>query len=162
MTLRGKKRVLTMLSAALCLSAAGVLAWGFAAPQWPAVSDDSAAVRRKPEGPGTDRVPDRRLASSDFEGSWQRPLRRPLYDPPPPAPKPVKKKPTPPLRARLLATMIEPANSMAMLELSGGDVVFRKVGETIGKEDADATIAEIRPGTVLVRRGEEETRLQVE
>jgi hypothetical protein len=99
---------------------------------------------------------------SQFEAYWDRPLRRPLFDAPPPAPKHVEKKPLPPIRAKLLATMIESEDSTAILKLGRGEVVFRKVGEAIGEEDSDAKVAKIEPSFVVVRRGDGETRLTID
>ena len=58
---------------------------------------------------------------------------------PPPPPKPVERKVLPPIRARLLATMIEAENSTAVLRLATGEVVFRKVGQPLGNGESNAT-----------------------
>jgi hypothetical protein len=102
------------------------------------------------------------LVRADFETVWERPLRRALFDPPPPPPKPVEKKILPPLRVKLVATMIESDESTAVLKLAGGEVVFRKVGEMLGGDESDAKISKIEAGAVLVLRGGEECRLLVD
>ena len=94
--------------------------------------------------------------------NWGRALRRPLFDPPPPAPIVVVKPPPQPIRAKLLATVIEPENSTAMIRLANGQVVFRKVGDSLGAEESSAEIAKIEAGSISVRRGQEELRLSVE
>jgi hypothetical protein len=93
---------------------------------------------------------------------WGRALRRPLFDPPPPPPVVVAHAPPPPLRAKLLATVIESENSTAMLRLASGQVVFRRVGESLGADEAGAEVSKIETGAILVRRGKEELRLSVE
>jgi hypothetical protein len=94
--------------------------------------------------------------------NWGRSLRRPLYDPPPPAPVIVAKAPPQPIRARLLATLIEAENSMAMFKLASGQVVFRKVGESLGADEPGVEISKIETGAISIRRGNEEIRLSVE
>jgi hypothetical protein len=94
--------------------------------------------------------------------NWGRALRRPLFDPPPPAPVVISKPPSQPIRARLLATTIESENSTAMLRLASAQVVFLKVGESLGGEEPSAQIVKIEAGSVLVRRGNEQLRLSVD
>jgi len=161
MTLRGKKSILIIGSAFLWIAAAGVLAWGIRPPELPVKSHSAAEFDRSREK-AANHPAAISLSSKDFEAYWDRPLRPPLFDPPPPPPPVVEKKPIPPVRAKLLATMIEAGNSMAMLELENGEVVFRKVGELIGPPNSEAKVAEIQPGTVIVRQGEDETRLTVD
>lgn len=161
MTLRTRKRLLTLLSLCLLTLCAGVVAWGLSEPQL-------ASESRQPHTPQPSeaRSPvageEPRVTASDFDPHWDRPLRRALYDPPPPVPKPVEKPPLPPLRAKLLATIIEPNGSQAMLELNGGQVVFRRVGDIIGPENEESTVSEILPGVIVVKRGDEQSRLSVE
>jgi hypothetical protein len=93
--------------------------------------------------------------------NWARPLRRPLFDPPPPVR--VVAKPVPqPLRVKLLATVIEDENTTAMLRLASGQVVFRKVGESLAPDDPNAAIDKIEIGAISVHRGEEKLRVSVE
>jgi hypothetical protein len=94
--------------------------------------------------------------------NWGRAMRRPLFDPPPPAPVVVAKAPPQPIRARLLATLIEDEKSMAMLKLASGQVVFRKVGESLGADEPSVEISKIETGAISIRRGNEEMRLSVE
>jgi hypothetical protein len=94
--------------------------------------------------------------------NWGRPLRRPLFDPPPPAPVVLPKAPPKPIRAQLVATVIEGEDSTAMLRLASGRVAFSKVGDVIEGEEPKTEILKIEAGSVSVRRGNEETRLTVE
>jgi hypothetical protein len=93
--------------------------------------------------------------------NWGRPLRRPLFDPPPVVAVVVKPPPQP-LRVKLLATVVEPENSTAMLKHANGQVVFRKVGETLGADENGTEILKIETGAISVRRGQEQLRLTVE
>jgi hypothetical protein len=115
----------------------------------------------KPKSPGSE-PPTDGLGGSRGATNWGRALRRPLFDPPPPAPVVVVKAPPQPIRARLLATVIESENSTAMFRLAKGQVVFRKVGEPLDTEEPGAEIFKIETGAVSVRRGNEELRLSVE
>jgi hypothetical protein len=101
-------------------------------------------------------------AGSGIATNWGRAMRRPIFDPPPPAPVVVAKAPPQPIRARLLATLIEAENSMAMLKLASGQVVFRKVGESLGADEPSVEISKIETGSISIRRGNEEMRLSVE
>jgi hypothetical protein len=173
MTLSATKRLLTSASLLILLAAMGILVWGFSSPK----AGDSLGSHNLAEaanGPhrvktaststnasGTDRTI-QLAAAGDLAGLLDRPLRRPLFDPPPPPPKIVEKRVLPPIRTRLLATMIEPDNSTAILKLPNGDVVFRKVGQMLGTDEPTAKIARIEAGSVCVSREGDEIRLLVD
>ena len=73
---------------------------------------------------------DPRLAIDDFALLWSLDLHRPLYDPPPPEVKTVKFVP-PPLKVKLVGTVIEEPESQAMVLDGRGDVVFLRIGDTV-------------------------------
>ncbi len=160
------KRQLIM-AAILCVwTAAGlVLYWGWMEPT-PLRAQDT--VRRERSESGAAEFPpageaESRVTVESFAGLWDRPLRRVLYDPPPPPkPKPPPPKPPPRIQARLLATMIEADTKTAMLQLNGGQVVFRKIGDVVSPENESATIADIQPGKVVIRQEEHESEYIVE
>ncbi len=162
MTLQTRKRLLNALAAGIFLLSAAVILQGVSTPTLPEptanASGPSGAVPLKQ----ISEMPARALTAKDFERYWSVPLRRPLYDPPPPPPKVVEKPPPQPLRAKLIATVVAPGNSTAMLQLAGGQVVFRKVGEEIGPDEGGAKIAAIESGSVRVERGEEKLELKVQ
>jgi hypothetical protein len=173
MTLSATKRWLTLASFLLLLSAMGILVWGFSSPK-AADSSESHNLADAANGPhrvktastsanasGTNRTI-RLAAAGDLAGLLDRPLRRPLFDPPPPPAKIVEKRILPPIRARLLATMIEPDNSTAILKLANGEVVFRKVGQMLGTDEPTAKIARIEAGSVCVSREGDEMHLLVD
>lgn len=57
--------------------------------------------------------------------------------------------------------MVEPDNSIAMIQLSTGEVVFRKLGEEIGAADSGAIILAIDEGAIKVVHNEVESKLTV-
>lgn len=93
--------------------------------------------------------------------AWRRRLRRPLYDPPPPPPKIVKKE-LPPIRSKLLGTILEPGASRAMISVPGGAVEFRSEGDLLGPHDPDAKIESINAQSITVSRGDETTQLTID
>ena len=82
-------------------------------------------------------------------------LRKPLFDPPPP---PEVKKPRPPLRIKLQATMVEPGNSMAMITGSDGKTTFKTIGDVID----NAEIIEITETQITVRYHDELVPILIE
>lgn len=173
MTLNATKRLLTLASFLILIAATGILTWGFSSsgPIDSAESQNASitatgagrgkTARTSANTSGTNRTVPTAVAG-DFAGLLDRPLRRPLFDPPPPPPKIVEKRVLPPIRARLLATMIEPDSSTAVLRLANGEVVFRKVGQVLGTDEPNAKIARIEAGSVCVNREGDETRLLVD
>lgn len=161
MLLKTKRRLLYLVSFALLCGAGGLLASVWTNPVMGISGATPTTASATPPAKST-KTESPRLTAAQFATYWQKPLRRPLYDPPPPPPKVIEKPPPKPIRAKLLATMVEPGNTMAMIQLSSNAVVFRKLGEEIGGEDQGAKIIDIVSGSVRVRRGEEETKLVVE
>lgn len=106
------------------------------------VNPDRPTQNPLDDGPG--------LTLADFRDpavAWDRPLRRPLYDPPPPPPAPEV--PPPPLRIKLLGTVVEPdgdPGSQAILMTPAGQVQMHRVGAVVG----DAEIVSIEEGLVRV------------
>jgi hypothetical protein len=164
MTLRTKKRLLILLSLLLGAGAIGVAAWPDA--PWgktPLVKPVPVSHVSPPaEVPIQKRSAESSLTPQDFQAYWSKPLRRPLFDPsPPPPPQVVEKPPPRPIAAKLIATMVEPGNSMAMLQLSTGEVVFRKLGDEIGAADSGAKISSIEEGVIKIIREDAESKLTV-
>lgn len=93
--------------------------------------------------------------------AWSRRLRRPLYDPPPPPPKIIKKQ-LPPIRSKLLGTILEPGASRAMVRIPSGAVEFLSEGDPLGPHDPDATIEAIDAQSIRVSRGDETTQLTID
>lgn len=166
MTARTKRR-LQLLLAGLILTCAGGIVWLPYSAWWAEMLSkrESKPILEKRELANAEPKPTAgKFTPQQFEIYWNRPLRGPLYDPPPPPPPPPKVVEIPPLRpiaAKLIATMVEPGNSMAMLQLSTGEVVFRKLDEEIGAADAGAKISVIEEGTISVQRDQEVTKLVV-
>ncbi len=74
---------------------------------------------------------------------WDLPLRKPLYDPPPPVVE-VKKFVPPPLPVRLTGTIVEPGQTLAMLKHQNGKVEFCNIGHKVGEIE----VVEITDGQV--------------
>lgn len=167
MTLRTQRRLLGFLAVLILGASGGIAALPWTTFAWPkpqvVVPSRPPAASRTATTPSGSAEP--ALTVQAFQAYWSRPLRRPLYDPPPPPPPaPVVVTPPPPrpIAARLLATMVEPGNSMAMLRLSTGEVVFRKLDDPIGAADADATISAIEDGVIRVKRDQQTSKLVVD
>jgi hypothetical protein len=163
MRLKTTKGLLNLASLGILASACGVGYWGLR----PGSEGDSTAATatdaptsenaNKPPAPLIARVG----GTASAPANWARPLRRPLFDPPPVVAVVVKPPPQP-LRVKLLATMVEPENSTAMLKHANGKVVFCKVGDTLGADEAGTEILKIETGSISLRRGQEHLRLTVE
>jgi hypothetical protein len=121
----------------------------------------STAVGQGPVAGSAAARPDgiRELTCQDFAKLYQRPLRRPLYDPPPP--KPVVQQP-PALRVELLGTILEEANSMAIVRSEKGDVQYKGVGDAVGPAGATANIVEIGSNSIIVEREKQRITLNVQ
>jgi len=166
MTLRNRKRLLVLATLLLLAATAGVWQWGLQEPPQPDLAPARLRVRsgRSSGAAKTGATQQPPLSQADFASVWERPLRRPLYDPPPPKPKPVEKPQPEPIRATLVATMTNADNaalSHALIRLSNGQQVFLKVGQSLGPENKNVEIVEIQDGLVRVRRGKEELELKV-
>ncbi|MCC7406889.1 MAG: hypothetical protein IT442_02380, partial [Phycisphaeraceae bacterium] len=61
----------------------------------------------------------------------------------------------PPLRVKLLGTVIEPGQSVAIVQDSAGKTLFLDIGQTV----EDATIQSIEPDRVTVRYYDEDREL---
>lgn len=163
MLLRTKKRLLVMSSILLTAIIGAVCWWGFAANPSMGIGTASSQANRAQVSRSSSAIPQTLApAMSELTSRWGRPLRRPLYDPPPPPPPRVEQPPPRPIQAKLLATMIESGNAVAMLQLNSGDVVFRKRGDMLDTENANALIHAIEPGKVTISRGEERVVILVE
>lgn len=85
-------------------------------------------------------------------------LRRPLYDPPPPRPT-VKE--LPPLQVEVLGTILEDANSVALVRGVQGGMEYKRVGDSVGPADSPARLIEITDTAITVERGQERVTLRV-
>lgn len=88
-----------------------------------------------------------------------RPLRKALYDPPPPK---VEIKQLPPLHVELLGTIIEENNSMAIVRSEQGSVQYKRVGDALGPPESPANIIEISANSMVVERSQERVTLKVQ
>jgi hypothetical protein len=94
----------------------------------------------------------------DFAQLCNQPLRRVLYDPPPPKPE-VRE--LPPLDIELLGTILEGENSMAMVRSQQGQVEYKRTGDSLGPTEAPANILEITGDAIVLERSGERVTLKV-
>jgi hypothetical protein len=87
-----------------------------------------------------------------------RPLRRPLYDPPPPKPE-VKQ--LPPLQVELVGTIVEDTNSVALVKTEKGNVEYKRIGDEVGPVEGPAKVIEIKLDEVVLERAAERITLNV-
>lgn len=159
MTLGAKRKLMRSASALLLAASVGVLVLSLRTEPIMNVlrSDGSSSPV---QGLGVNGAEERTVQPGN--DAWKKPLQRPLYDPPPPPPPKVVKKELPPIRTKLLGTIIEPGASRAMISLPGGGVEFRSSGEPLGPQDPEAVIAKINAESISVARGSETTELKID
>ena len=160
-------------AAVVTLIAAGVAGYGLTtsatlAPPAPAAPSTSDAADR-PDLSNTERP-----ASEDHANPLSRRLlgelaavapRRPLYDPPPPPPpreEVVQRSPTKPMTVKLIGTIIEAGNSMAVFTAQNGQIEVRKVGENVEDVGGDVRVTAIKPYKVTVEYAGASRELTVE
>ena len=157
LSLRTQKLGISIATVGCAVAAVLVVAWGAVSP----ADCDRTETKAAAEQPSAkDVVPnaDNEPSKESFAQLCEVQLRRPLYDPPPPAPE-VRQ--LPPLQVQLLGTIIEGENSMAILRSEQGKVDYRKQGDAIGPVDSPATVVEIQVDAVVLNRAEERITLRV-
>jgi hypothetical protein len=143
MTAPLSNRLLWIASAAMLGLSVAAIALAMAIPIDAAVAAVSPGISSE-----TMRGPSR-ISREQLERDASRQLRQPLLDAPPPAadsPAVVPQAPLPPL----LGTIVEPGRSLALVQILGTTIGFKRVGDTI----ADAKIVAIDvTGMTVVRQG---------
>jgi len=157
MRLQTQKLALSAATGGCLLAAAGVVAWGLQSPALSPLGNYAVSTRTTPVDDAIEQQP--APTREEFAQLCERPLRRPLYDPPPP--KPVVKQ-LPPLRVELLGTIIDGDNSMAIIRSEQGKVEYRRNGESVGPVDSPARLVEIQSDSVLLERADERVTLKVQ
>lgn len=160
MTVRQTNLLIKSMSLLLMAAASGVLWWGWQSPTGKGTEAQakSSQTNETPEAVNT-----RGVAIADFSSVWDRPLRGPLYDPPPATPKPVAKPkpvvrtppkpktpPPPKLDIRLVGTILESGHSMAIAADATGKVDVKSSGQVLDLEPVGVRIEEIAADTVTV------------
>lgn len=157
-SLRSLKLTVSAATGASLLAAVGVVAWGLQSPAVsPRGNHASDARHESVANSAEEQLPE--LTRDGFAQLCEQPLRRPLYDPPPP--KPVVRQ-LPPLRVELLGTILEGDNSIAIIRSEQGKVEYRRIGDSVGPVDGLAQLVEIQGDAVLLERAEERITLQVQ
>ncbi len=158
MTLRKKKRLVELLAGTLVLGSMAFFILAF----WQEDKGPRSFQYRLAENqPLVSQEVSSEVSRQD-QAVWSKELRRPLYDPPPPPPRKEAKRVLPPLRSKLLGTILEQTGSQAMIEIPGGKVEFRKVGEELGPHDEGATIKTIGPSSITILREDKTTELSID
>lgn len=163
MRLRQTKLICWATGVALLLGAVSVLAWALYTPcEITLAKDNSNKVVRRVSA--SDQTLKESSASTleNFKPLLAIRLRRPLFDPPPPVIKPPPKKKLPPLRVKLLLTMIDDNSKTAMFMTARGDTLFLQAGQKIGNSDMPAEILEIHSQHVILRYGDEKKTLTID
>jgi len=128
MTVRTQRRLL-WLAIALTLTASAWVGWRTFTVEPNIRHDDSMTPSTLITEPAslTHRPP---LTLDQMQPHWSRQFRRPLYEPPPQKEEKPKFVP-PPLKVKLLGTIMEPGNAQAILMTSNGEVVMPRVGDLV-------------------------------
>lgn len=156
--LRRKRLLLRLMALGLLAAACAILAYEFVAPAAPTAT----AQQRLPSTSHAQPAETESTAELRFHDVWEKPLQQVLFDPPPPPPKIVEKPPPPPLNVKLLGTMIDAAESQAIIEDRQQNVFFRKRGEGVTPSQPEAIIDEILPTSINVRQEDQVTTLNME
>jgi hypothetical protein len=149
-----------VLATAVCLAVTvAVTVWGIQSPQQvsgaPSEAVQTATALEDDISGAAGHEPKR----EHFAALWDHPLRRVLYDPPPPKPE-VKQ--LPPLRLELLGTILEPLNSMAIIRSEQGTIEYKRVGDVVGPGESPANVVEIGSESIIVERAAERITLGVQ
>ncbi len=164
MDVTNHRRCLGLLAGGLLAGTAGAVGWSLSDIHVEASSN--SAVKPETQTPLVNVDVDQPSSSIDFQ-----PLRRPLYDPPPPKPKvkpspppaPVVNKPPPPtaaprLEITLVGTIIEANNSLAIVADAAGEFDVKGEGQSLELSPEGITVAKIESERVTVRyKGKEST-----
>ena len=120
------RSLLLCISVSLSLGVFLVVFWGLA----PLPEPEATATHSRGPANLDGEIERRTVAMEDFQGLWDLPLRRPVYDPPPQVVVRETPKP-PPLTIRLVGTIIEPDNRQAIIIHQGREMGFYRVGQTV-------------------------------
>ena len=153
MTIRNTRRLLWLLATLSCIAAVVVVIRGVTADDSDQFDTKTFKIQNTVDNT-SDATPGLKLR--DLEPLWSLRLQQPLYDPPPVVVAEPKFVP-PPLGIRLLGTIVEPDNSQAILMAADGEIVFQRVGQTVG----DATIESITADAITVTYYEEILTLNI-
>ncbi len=156
--LRTRKRLLNGASVGCILAACWVVLSALTAGP-PAVDSESSGVLSGSSSLATTSSQPLNIVDAKHK-SWQRKLRQPLYDLPPP-PKVVVKKQVRPVTVKLTGTVLEPKNSQAFLRLANGSVALKRIGDQVTDNPLDGRITAITASEIVIQREDDEIRLKV-
>lgn len=150
MNIKTQRHTLIGITIALVVATCGVVAWSFSSLEL-----SSSPATRRGGGAADELVPDSNSLPTLDDAIASRSLRGPLYDPPPPTPRPKpvprpvpKPTPAPPpsLDFTLVGTIIQSAQSLAIIEDASGNFDIKGEGESL----------ELTPRGITVQRVESE------
>ena len=157
MNLRRQKQVLSCVAMAILAIGIGILVWSLAFP----VGNLGPLVSRLESGTRRDgNPPDGSTPTLEqFQAVWDKPLRRPLVDPPPTTdPKPPPRPTAPPLTAKLIGTIVEGDHATALFALPDGSIELKDEGEVV----QGSTIVSIKKWGVTLQVNNQMQELRLE
>ena len=160
-----QRRCLGILAAGLFAGTVGAVGWSLSG-----LEGDRGVVSPRPQATPLTELPAQESTFPFDESFAARPLRRPLFDPPPvaaaPPPKPTPKvveRPTPPpappkLEVTLVGTIIQPDQSLAIVADASGEFDVKGIGESLELSPQGITVERIESERVTLRyQGREST-----
>lgn len=167
MSVRRNRLLLRAASVAMVLASLLTAAWAVRPPAMPTPDVPRAASRARSQQPAIASPP-----VTDFAKLWQRPLRRPLYDPPPAPPPAPRRRDNEERRSRrqqrqmaldvqLIGTMLEGDNgaTAVFLSKSSGEIDLKQVGDTLRLGPDELRIERIESRRVTLTDGGRSTTL---
>ena len=142
-----QRRILIAVSVGLAATIVAELAWiGGVTDRW--LAGASASSPPVAQAASSDHAADdTTLTIENYASIWSLDWRRPLFDPPPVVVKADPPPPPRPPRVKLLGTVIEPANSFALLRDPSGKSLLARVGDAA---DEQYRVESIAAGTVVL------------
>jgi len=133
------------------------VAWAIFWPYATDVPEISSSDKRLPPPIASEQLEETSVSLAQFDAFWKRPLRRPLYDPPPkpkpkPKPRPVRVRRTPPPNVLLLGTIVETGHSKAIVQVNGGKMELKGVGDFVGPKGSTIQVERVEPELLVLRR----------
>ena len=150
---RLQKTCLWITSESLLVCSLGVIGWGLFWPSGTSVGIPSTSEwesnTRTLEQPSTAA---KTLSTADFEGFWDKRLQQDWTKSSPSGRESVASKQTSPtLKVKLVGTVIEPGQSLAMFSTPAGTIALKRVGEQLGDIAPQTTLIDITSQKVVLR-----------
>ena len=159
MTVVRLRRLLLSFVTLCGLSAVAILLWAFAWPIGFAAPDASALELPTPSV--SDTSPPTETLVKSFLPHWKKRLRQPLQDPPPAELKPVVApiKPIPLPNVELLGTILDGAQTWAILQIGPQQIELCKPGDAVQVGNVSLKILNVEPSEILLNHQGQEVRI---